>query len=53
MASALLWRDKLLNLVREEYTTHLIARLSCRKGEHCGNLSNHISLGLLRSAELT
>ena len=52
MATTLLWGDKLLDLVREEYAAHLIARLRCRKGEHSGNLGNDILLCLLRRAEL-
>ena len=52
MFASLLWRNELLNLVREEYDTNLIVVLDSRESKRCRNLCNHLTLSLHHSTEV-
>ena len=53
MAAPLLRWDKLLDLIREEDATHLIARLRCGECKDCRQLGDDILLEVVRCAEHT
>ena len=52
MLATLLWRDVLLNLIREEDNTNLIVILNSTEGKGGSNLCHHIALHLLLGSEI-